>query len=81
MTDHANNMHNNRPTADALLTPGEVASIFGVDPTTVSNWAKSGKLQALKTLGGHRRFRMSDVQQVLDRMNDPMLGGSHSAAG
>lgn len=77
MSDHANKMH----AADALLTPGEVASIFGVDPTTVSNWAKSGKLQALKTLGGHRRFRTSDVQQVLDKMNDPLLGDRHSAAG
>ncbi|MGN6131711.1 MAG: BldC family transcriptional regulator [Nocardioidaceae bacterium] len=75
--DHANKMHQ----AEPLLTPGEVASIFGVDPTTVSNWAKSGKLQALKTLGGHRRFRMSDVQQVLDQMNDPLLDGSRSAAG
>lgn len=77
MTDHANKMHQ----AEPLLTPGEVASIFGVDPTTVSNWAKSGKLQALKTLGGHRRFRMSDVQQVLDQMNDPLFDAGRSAAG
>ena len=77
MSDHANRTHQ----SDPLLTPGEVASIFGVDPTTVSNWAKSGKLQALKTLGGHRRFRMSDVQQVLDQMNEPLLGGGRSVAG
>ncbi len=55
--------------AEALLTPGEVATLFGVDPTTVSNWAKSGKLQSLRTLGGHRRFRAADVQTVLDRLN------------
>ncbi len=77
MNDHAEKMHQ----AEALLTPGEVASIFGVDPTTVSNWAKSGKLRALKTLGGHRRFRMVDVQQVLDQMNDPEYGVTKSAAG
>ena len=49
---------------DALLTPGEVASLFGVDPTTVANWAKAGKLTALKTLGGHRRFRAAEVHAL-----------------
>ena len=51
-----------RSDVEALLTPGEVATLFGVDPTTVANWAKSGKLQAIKTLGGHRRFRAAEVQ-------------------
>lgn len=55
--------------ADGLLTPGEVATIFGVDPTTVSNWAKSGKLQAIRTLGGHRRFRVSEVRSVFRELH------------
>ncbi len=47
--------------AEALLTPAEVAALFGVDPTTVTNWANAGKLRSIKTLGGHRRFRASEV--------------------
>jgi excisionase family DNA binding protein len=48
-----------------LLTPGEVATAFRVDPKTVTRWAKAGKLTAIRTLGGHRRFRESEVLALL----------------
>jgi excisionase family DNA binding protein len=51
--------------AEVLLTPSEVAKLFRVDPKTVTRWAKSGKLTAIRTLGGHRRYRNSDVQTLL----------------
>lgn len=51
--------------AEVLLTPAEVASLFRVDPKTVTRWAKSGKLTAIRTLGGHRRYRQSEVQKLL----------------
>ncbi len=55
-----------RPTeSEALLTPAEVASLFRVDPKTVTRWAKSGKLSAIRTLGGHRRYRESEVRSLL----------------
>jgi len=50
---------------DALLTPAEVARMFRVSPKTVTRWARSGKLTALKTLGGHRRFRVGEVRSAL----------------
>ncbi len=50
---------------DALLTPAEVASLFRVSPKTVTRWARSGKLTAMKTLGGHRRFRAAEVRTAL----------------
>jgi excisionase family DNA binding protein len=50
---------------EALLTPAEVAAMFRVDPKTVTRWAKSGKLGSIRTLGGHRRFRASEVRAVL----------------
>ena len=50
---------------EVLLTPAEVASLFRVDPKTVTRWAKSGKLTAIRTLGGHRRYRQSEVQHLL----------------
>jgi len=49
----------------ALLTPAEVAGLFRVDPKTVTRWANSGKLTSLRTLGGHRRYRASEVSSLL----------------
>jgi len=54
---------------EVLLTPAEVAAIFRVDPKTVTRWAKSGKLTAIRTLGGHRRYRQSEVNNLL-KLND-----------
>jgi excisionase family DNA binding protein len=48
-----------------LLTPAEVAEIFRVNSKTVSRWAQSGKLSVVRTLGGHRRFRRSEVEAQL----------------
>lgn len=50
---------------EVLLTPAEVAKLFRVDPKTVTRWAKAGKLTAIRTLGGHRRYRSSEVQALL----------------
>lgn len=54
--------------AEPLLTPAEVASMFRVDPKTVTRWAKAGKLNAIRTLGGHRRYRESEVLALRDRI-------------
>ena len=48
-----------------LLTPSEVAALFRVDPKTVTRWAKAGKLTSIKTLGGHRRYKESEVRSLL----------------
>jgi excisionase family DNA binding protein len=50
---------------DRLLTPGEVAAIFRCDPKTVTRWAVAGKIRSIKTPGGHRRFRESEVRALL----------------
>ena len=50
---------------EKLLTPSEVATLFRVDPKTVTRWAKAGKLTSIKTLGGHRRYRESEVRALL----------------
>jgi excisionase family DNA binding protein len=49
-----------------LLTCGEVAVLFRVDPTTVTRWAKNGKLTSIRTPGGHRRYRETDVRALID---------------
>lgn len=50
---------------EPLLTPAEVAGLFRVDPKTVTSWARHGKIASVQTLGGHRRFRESDVRALL----------------
>jgi excisionase family DNA binding protein len=48
------------------MTPSEVALVFRVDPKTVTRWAKAGKLTSIKTLGGHRRYRRTEVETLLN---------------
>jgi excisionase family DNA binding protein len=50
---------------ERLLTPGEVATLFRVDPKTVTRWAAAGRIGSIRTPGGHRRFRESEVRALL----------------
>lgn len=59
---------------EVLLTPSEVASLFRVDPKTVTRWAKAGKLTSIRTLGGHRRYKESEVKNLL--ANNPVTIGN-----
>ena len=54
---------------EKLLTPAEVAPMFRVDPKTVTRWAKAGKLSSIRTLGGHRRYRESEIRSLIDGSN------------
>jgi excisionase family DNA binding protein len=60
-----------RTETEPLLTPAEVAMLFRVDPKTVTRWAKAGKLTAIRTLGGHRRYRESEVRAMLAGILQP----------
>ena len=48
-----------------LMTPAEVAAAFSVNPKTVTRWAEEGRLSALRTPGGHRRFPRAEVEALL----------------
>lgn len=58
---------------DALLTPAEVASLFRVDPKTVTRWANAGKITTVRTLGGHRRFSQTEIRGLLGTVPDQRL--------
>lgn len=51
--------------AEPLLKPSEVAALFRVDPKTVTRWAREGRLAAIRTAGGHRRYRESDIKKMM----------------
>jgi excisionase family DNA binding protein len=50
---------------DELLTPREVAELFGVRTTTIARWARDGRLTPLWTPGGHRRYSRADVRALI----------------
>lgn len=49
-----------------LLTPGEVARILRVDPKTVTRWASQGRIQSVRTPGGHRRFYAAEIMGIAE---------------
>ncbi len=64
-------MNSKHTESESLLTPAEVAAMFRVDPKTVTRWAKAGKLSSIRTLGGHRRYRESEVRELLAGVPQP----------
>ena len=40
--------------------------LFRVDPKTVTRWAAAGRISSIRTPGGHRRFRESEVRALLE---------------
>ena len=55
---------------ERLLTPREVAGLFRVDVKTVARWVKAGRLQAIRTPGGHLRFFASVINALLTKESD-----------
>jgi excisionase family DNA binding protein len=58
-------------TGTLWLTLGEASRILGVDPDTLRRWADNGKVDVLKTPGGHRRFLRASIEGMLPRPRQP----------
>jgi excisionase family DNA binding protein len=52
------------PAPREFLSTGEVARLFGVSPSAVTRWARTGVLKAVRTPGGHYRFRASTLRRA-----------------
>jgi len=50
---------------EKLLNIGKAAEKLNISPETLRRWDKSGKLVAIKTLGGQRRYREEDLKKLL----------------
>ena len=48
-----------------LLTIGQAAELLGVHPLTIRNWSEKGTIRCLRTPGGHRRYRLQDLQRAI----------------
>ncbi len=47
------------------LSLGQAAKYVGVSERTLRKWADEGRLAAFSTPGGHRRFRLTDLDEFL----------------
>lgn len=63
---------------ERYLRTSEVALRLQVSPKTVARWAKEGRLPYLATLGGHRRFPASVIDQLVTDLSslDGAIAGS-----
>jgi hypothetical protein len=50
--------------------PPKWAIMFPVNPKAVTRWARAGMISAVRTSGGHRRIRSSEIRQLLEEVQD-----------
>lgn len=48
------------------LTVSEAARLIGVSTRTILRYQESGRLPAHRLPSGHRRFRLADVEALID---------------
>lgn len=58
-----------RSVPEVMLTRSDVARILGVSPTTVTRWAREGRLPCQLTLGGHHRYSSSVIEEIRAKMS------------
>lgn len=49
-----------------LLRTSDVAALFQVSERTVSEWARRGRIPSVRTPGGHRRYPVDQIRDLLD---------------
>lgn len=49
-----------------LLTISQASKLLHVSQRTLRNWEKDGKISSIKTVGGHRRYSMVELNKFLD---------------
>ena len=47
-----------------FLTRRDVAKLFGVSASTITRWARTGLIAAVRTPGGHYRYRFEDIARA-----------------
>jgi len=52
---------------DKLISPKKAAEILGVTPDCLRHWENIKKIECVKTLGGHRRYKLADIEKFLER--------------
>ena len=58
---------------DRLLTIKETGKLLNVSKQTLQRWDNSGKLIAVRTEGGHRRYKLSDIKNIMNKNKNNMI--------
>ena len=53
-----------------ILSISEAAEYVGVFPLTLRNWEKKGLINSFRTPGGHRRFKKSELNRIIDSVGE-----------
>jgi hypothetical protein len=60
---------------EETFSPSAVAKTFGVDPRTITKWAKNGVIGFFRTPSGLRRYPLCEVERLVagDKPEDQQL--------
>ncbi len=50
--------------AERAVSLGQAASLLGISASTLRRWAEDGRITAVRTSGGHRRFYLSELTRL-----------------
>jgi len=57
---------------EGILTVFQASKYCNVSPKTIINWIEAGHIEAYKTVGGHRRIKISDMENFMRKQGIPI---------
>ena len=64
---------------DEVLTVFKASQYCNVSPKTIINWIESGHIKAYKTVGGHRRINIADLEAFMRKQGIPIPEAAQTA--
>jgi excisionase family DNA binding protein len=61
-----------KPLGSKTYPVADTAKILNVSADTIRRWEKEGKIESVRTVGGHRRFTTEAIQQVKNKKYQPV---------
>jgi len=62
----------NKPLESKKYPVANTAKLLNVSSDTIRRWEKEGKIESVRTAGGHRRFTTEAIQQVKNKKYQPV---------
>ena len=53
---------------EKLITPKEAAKLLCITIDCLRKWERAGKIGCIKTLGGHRRYKLEDIEGIKEKV-------------
>ena len=63
-------MNSIETSSTSIITSSETGKLLNVSKQTLQRWDNNGKLIAVRTEGGHRRYKLSDIEKILGENNN-----------